>query len=62
MSKVLAVAVTLAAAVAAEPMCCKGACESPLEKYFSVDHIFNRCGECCMNPKDFWKVSGLNKL
>ena len=33
--------------------CCHS-CEEPLEKYHSVDHIFNNCGEACMDPKKFW--------
>ena len=33
--------------------CCKS-CTEPLEKYHSVDHIFNNCGEACMDPKKFW--------
>ena len=34
---------------------CCDTCEAPLEKYYSIDHIFHMCGECCMHPKDFWK-------
>ena len=41
--------------ISAEPKCCAGPCKAPYEKYYSVDHIFNRCGECCMLPQDFWK-------
>jgi len=54
---VLATCLALTVAVSASPdaKCCVGACEAPLEKYYSVDHIFNKCGECCMHPKDFWK-------
>ena len=39
----------------AEPTtpCCH-ACEEPLEKYYSVDHIFNNCGEACMDPSKYW--------
>ena len=33
--------------------CCLS-CTAPLEKYHSVDHIFNNCGEACMDPKKFW--------
>ena len=35
-----------------DPCCHK--CTEPLEKYHSVDHIMNNCGEACMDPKDFW--------
>ena len=39
----------------AEPTtpCCNS-CTEPLEKYHSVDHIFNNCGEACMLPSKFW--------
>ena len=33
--------------------CCH-ACSEPLEKYYSVDHLHNNCGEACMDPKLFW--------
>ena len=23
----------------------------PLKKYYSIDYIFNMCGECCIDPK-----------
>lgn len=51
----LFVIAVIVSSVAAEPKCCAGPCKAPYEKYYSVDHIFNRCGECCMLPKDFWK-------
>jgi len=34
--------------------CCT-ACVAPHEKYYSIDKVHNMCGECCMDPKDFWK-------
>ena len=39
----------------AEPSdpCCLS-CTVPLEKYHSVDHIMNNCGEACMDPSKFW--------
>mgnify|MGYP006889572154 CR=1 FL=1 len=39
----------------AEPTtpCCKS-CDEPQEKYYSVDHVFNNCGEACMDPKHYW--------
>ena len=39
----------------AEPTtpCCHS-CVEPLEKYHSVDHVFNNCGEACMAPSKFW--------
>jgi len=32
--------------------CCE-ACAAPLVKYYSIDHVFGHCGECCLNPKRF---------
>merc|ERR1719231_1449560 len=28
-------------------------CTEPQEKYHSVDHTFNNCGEACMKPSNF---------
>ena len=41
--------------ITAEPTdpCCHS-CTEPLEKYHSVDHVFNNCGEACMDPNKFW--------
>jgi hypothetical protein len=36
--------------------CCQGDCalkNSTLAKYYSIDHIFNNCGECCMMPSQY---------
>lgn len=22
--------------------------------YYSIDHIFNQCGQCCIDPKNEW--------
>ena len=33
--------------------CCLS-CTAPLEKYHSVDHIMNNCGEACMDPSKYW--------
>jgi len=32
--------------------CCKS-CTLPEVKYYSIDKIHNKCGECCMNPKSY---------
>jgi len=39
---------------------CCSSCTAPLEKYYSVNKLFGFCGECCMDPKDFWKVPFLS--
>jgi cathepsin X len=55
---IVATAFTVGAAVTAEVSveptgpCCKS-CTEPLEKYYSIDKIHNKCGECCMDPKKY---------
>ena len=46
----------LASSVAAVAPCCH-VCDSGkgLIKAFSIDHIFDNCGECCLKPGNFWK-------
>ena len=34
-------------------LCCQK-CTGEEEKYYSIDPIFNFCGECCMKPSLFW--------
>ena len=34
--------------------CCEVCSNENEEKFYSVDHIFNQCGECCFEPKDYW--------
>ena len=41
----------------AEPIkepCCNTCDDPAMEKYYSVDHIFHMCGECCMDPSNYW--------
>jgi hypothetical protein len=47
---------TLALVGSAAANCC-GVCNADAGeiKAFSIDHIFNMCGECCLQPGDFWK-------
>ena len=33
--------------------CCHD-CQSPLEKFYSVDTKHGNCGEACMDPSKFW--------
>ena len=37
-----------------EPMCCVKCTKENEIKYYSIDHIWNRCGECCMDPAKYW--------
>ena len=37
-----------------DPALCCQTCEGAQEKYYSIDPIFNLCGECCMKPSWFW--------
>eukprot|EP00128_Syssomonas_multiformis_P013373 Colp12_sorted_trinity150504_noHs@5907 len=36
-----------------QPKCCS-ACAAPLVKMYSIDRIFNTCGESCMDPAKYW--------
>jgi hypothetical protein len=61
--KLFVLSLALAAAVIASDVspindddkCCSS-CTGTQEKYYSIDKIHNMCGECCMEPKDYWKV------
>ena len=37
--------------------CCVG-CPRDTAKYYSIDTAYDRCGECCINPK----ISFINKI
>ena len=57
----------LVGAAAAADSCCNVCDESKgFIKAYSIDHIFNMCGECCLQPGDFWKYKifefGLTKI
>eukprot|EP00747_Dinoflagellata_sp_TGD_P208908 gnl/TRDRNA2_/TRDRNA2_82347_c0_seq1.p1 gnl/TRDRNA2_/TRDRNA2_82347_c0~~gnl/TRDRNA2_/TRDRNA2_82347_c0_seq1.p1 ORF type:complete len:265 (-),score=24.32 gnl/TRDRNA2_/TRDRNA2_82347_c0_seq1:60-854(-) len=39
--------------VSTRAKCCS-VCRGSQKKYYSVDRIMGFCGECCMDPKDFW--------
>merc|ERR1712166_498497 len=52
---------------AAADSCCNVCDESKgFIKAYSIDHFFNMCGECCLQPGDFWKYKifefGLTKV
>lgn len=44
--------------------CCTS-CSGVPQKYYSIDKVHNKCGECCMDPKyyDIYKIfePGLTK-
>ena len=44
----------LIAAVTSDTPCCVTCTVEGEKKYYSVDSIFDRCGECCMNPDKYW--------
>ena len=59
--------VALVGAATAADACCNACDDSKGEiKAYSIDHIFNMCGECCLQPGDFWKYKifefGLTKV
>ena len=44
----------LFAAVASDEKCCVECTVEGEIKYYSIDSLWNRCGECCMNPDKYW--------
>ena len=48
----LIIAALMAGASADEPCCLK--CPEGFDQYYSIDHIFNHCGESCIKPSEFW--------
>ena len=43
----------LVAFVYSEEMCCVTCTDAKTKKYYSIDWIFNRCGECCIDPDKY---------
>ena len=35
--------------------CCYDCPKENEVKYYSIDWLFGKCGECCLDPKDYWK-------
>ena len=35
-------------------MCCVTCTDETTKKYYSIDTIFNRYGECCIDPDKYW--------
>lgn len=54
MMKFMATIAVLATSAEARDKCCD-VCDSSMIKCYSVDHLFNMCGESCMLEKDYWK-------
>jgi len=48
------IAMMLLAFTACEEMCCVTCTDETTKKYYSIDTIFNRCGECCIDPDKYW--------
>ena len=44
----------LFSAVASDEMCCVECTVEGEIKYYSIDSLWDRCGECCMNPDQYW--------
>ncbi|ORX82469.1 hypothetical protein BCR32DRAFT_326835 [Anaeromyces robustus] len=40
--------------IASADKCCETCTAKGYKKFYSVDKIFNRCGECCMKPNKYW--------
>ena len=43
----------LFALVASTEMCCETCTDATTKKYYSIDTLFNRCGECCIDPDKY---------
>ena len=54
MKTILFLIALLFASVYTEEMCCVECTVEGEKKYYSIDTMFNRCGECCMNPDKYW--------
>ena len=46
--------VLLFATISCDEKCCEVCTKENEIKYYSVDKVFNRCGECCMDPDKYW--------
>ena len=44
----------LVATAVSDEMCCYECTVEGEIKYYSIDSLFNRCGECCMDPDKYW--------
>ena len=54
MKALLVLLALLFATVISDEKCCEVCTVEGEIKYYSIDTIFNRCGECCMNPDKYW--------
>ena len=48
----LVIAAFIAGSSADKPCCIK--CSEGYDQYYSIDHIFNHCGESCIKPSEYW--------
>ena len=53
MKNFIIIALMLIVSVYTTDMCCVECTVEGEKKYYSIDSIFNRCGECCMNPDKY---------
>ena len=44
-----------------EPKCCVKCEKENEQKYYSIDWLFNRCGECCLDHLNFGNLKYLNQ-
>ena len=51
---ILVLAALLLAFANAEEKCCVECTNENEQKFYSIDTLFDRCGECCFNPKKYW--------
>ena len=48
------ISMLLFAFVSSEEICCVTCTDATTKKYYSIDSVFNRCGECCIDPDKYW--------
>ena len=44
----------LVSVVVSDERCCVECTVEGEIKYYSIDTLWDRCGECCMNPDKYW--------
>ena len=54
MKVVLLLLSLLVASVVSEEKCCEECTVEGEIKYYSIDSLWNKCGECCMDPDKYW--------
>ena len=51
---ILLIFIILCTNVSSEEKCCVECTQENEIKYYSIDKLYDRCGECCMDPDKYW--------